>query len=268
MTQRLVVLGAGTALPDRDRDNTFLVWDSTAGSTLIDCGGRAYQQLLRAGVDPRQLRSVVLTHNHPDHIYGLPALLFHLWLAGYRQTLAVYANPSTLATAQRVCAAFEHSENGAMCPTSWHEIPEAANAVFGETCSYRISTTPVRHSRPTLAVKIEDRERQQIIVYSSDTAPCDELAHFAQGAHTLIHEAATDDPFQGYGHSTPRQAGEMAVRCGVQRIVLIHYSSAYTMSEAAAIAEVRATGFGGEIRIANELDTYVLDAVELEPQLV
>lgn len=89
MTQRLVVLGAGTALPDRDRNNTFLAWDSPAGSMVIDCGGRAYQQLLRAGMEPTQLHGAVLTHNHPDHIYGLPALLFHLWLAGYRPTFAV-----------------------------------------------------------------------------------------------------------------------------------------------------------------------------------
>ena len=75
---RMVILGSGTALPDHERDNTFMVWDSPAGALLIDCGGRAYQQLLRARIDPASLRRVILTHVHPDHIYGLPALLFHL----------------------------------------------------------------------------------------------------------------------------------------------------------------------------------------------
>ena len=103
MTQRLIVLGAGTALPDRERDNTFLVWESPAGSMLIDCGGRAYGQLLRAHVDPQGVRGVILTHNHADHIYGLPAFVFHLWLAKYTGTLDVYANPSTLAMARRLC---------------------------------------------------------------------------------------------------------------------------------------------------------------------
>src|SRR3712207_4614491 len=107
MAQRLVILGAGTALPDRDRDNTFLVWDSPAGSLLLDCGGRAYQQVLRAGVDPLTLRGAVLSHNHPDHIYGVPAFLFHLWLAGYEGTFEVYANPSTLKMAQALCDALE-----------------------------------------------------------------------------------------------------------------------------------------------------------------
>lgn len=256
MTQRLIVLGAGTALPDRDRDNTFLVWDSPAGSWLIDCAGRAYQQLLRASVDPQRLNGAILTHNHPDHIYGVPAFLFHLWLAGYGRTLDVYANPSTLSMARRLCDALELEQNGHMCATNWHELPETPDHVVVETETYRISTAPVRHSRPTLAVKIEDRERGATIVYSSDTEPCAELEQFAQGAHTLIHEATINDPAERHNHTMPREAGAIAARCGVQRLVLIHFSADYTMPEDQAIAEVRAGGFAGEVAVARELDSY------------
>lgn len=256
MSQRLIVLGAGTALPDRDRDNTFLVWDSPAGSWLIDCAGRAYQQLLRAEVDPRQLRGMVLTHNHPDHIYGVPALLFHLWLAGYDRTFEIYANAPTLAMARQLCAALALEQHGHMCPTRWHELPQTADHLVIENDSYSMLTAPVRHTRPTLGLKFVDHTRQQTIVYSCDTEPCPELEHFARGAHTLIHEATVNDPNLDYGHTTPRQAGEIAVRCAVQRLVLIHYSAEYTLPEAEAIAEVRAGGFGGEVALARELESY------------
>lgn len=256
MSQRLVILGAGTALPDRDRDNTFLVWDSPAGSLLIDCAGRAYQQLLRADIDPRQLRGLVLTHNHPDHIYGVPALLFHLWLAGYSGTFPVWANASTLAMARQLCAALELEQHGHMCATSWHELAETPDLPVVETELYQVSTTPVRHSRPTLGLKFVDRSSGQAIVYSSDTEPCPELERFAQGVHTLIHEATVTDPNQNYGHTTPRQVGEIAARCGVQRLVLIHYSAEYTLPEAQAIAEVQAGGFSGAIELARELAAY------------
>ncbi len=258
MSQRLVILGAGTALPDRDRDNTFLVWDSSAGGLLIDCGGRAYQQLLRADVDPQRLRGVVLTHTHPDHIYGLPAFLFHLWLAGYAQTFEVYANPPTLAMARKLCDTLELPQNGHMCATSWHELPETSTAEVLTTAAYTICTTPVEHSRPTLGLKIVDQERQQTIVYSADTKPCASLIEFARGAHTLIHEATTAAPSEYMGHTTPRQVGEIAARCGVQRVVLIHYSADYTMPEAEAIAAVKAGGFTGEICLARELEAYTL----------
>jgi len=256
MSQRLVILGAGTALPDRDRDNTFLVWESPAGGVLIDCGGRAYQQLLRANVDPKSLRGAILTHNHPDHIYGVPAFLFHLWLAQYQSTFDVYANPSTLTMARGLCDVLELPAHGHMCATDWHVLSETVDAPVITTDMYTLSTAPVQHSRPTLAVKIVDHERQQTIVYSSDTEPYVGLEVFAQGAHTLIHEATVVDPEQNYGHTTPRQVGEIAARCGVQRVVLIHYSAEYTMPEADALAEVAAGGFTGEIALARELESY------------
>lgn len=258
MTQRLVILGAGTALPDRDRDNTFLVWDSPANSLLIDCSGRAYQQLLRADVDPKQIRSVVLTHNHPDHIYGLPAFLFHLWLADYPGTLQVYANEPTLRMARALCDALELPQNEHMCPTDWHTLPETPGATVLENDSYSIYSTPVRHSRPTLALKLVDHEHGAAIAYSADTEPSLELEQLARGAHTLIHEATTADPDEGYGHTTPRQAGEIAARCGVQRLVLIHYSAAYTMPEQQAIAEVKAAGFTGDVKLAREMESYTV----------
>jgi ribonuclease Z len=258
MSQRLVILGAGTALPDRDRDNTFLVWESPAGGLLIDCAGRAYQQLLRADIDPRSLRGALLTHNHPDHIYGLPAFLFHLWLAQYPHPFDVYANASTLSMARRLCDALELEQDGYMCETRWHELPESVDHQVLATEAYTIATTPVRHTRPTLAVKIIDHERQQTLVYSADTQPCPELEQFARGVHTLIHEATVTDPVTNYGHTTPRQVGEIAARCGVRRVALIHYSAEYTLPEEQAIAEVRAGGFTGDVSLTRELETYRL----------
>jgi ribonuclease Z len=260
MTQRMVVLGAGTALPDRDRDNTFLVWDSPAGSVLIDCGGRAYQQLLRAEIDPQTITSVILTHNHPDHIYGLPAFVFHLWLAKYQQTLDVYANAPTLKTAQALCNALDLEQNGHMCPVRWHTLPDVPDAMIMATEHYSISTAPVQHSRPTHAVKIVDLRSKHTLVYSSDTRPCEEVRHFARGAHTLIHEATTAEPAPEQGHTTPREAGEIAQACGVERLVLIHYSAEYTMREADAIAAVQESGFAGEVLLAQELAAYSLEA--------
>ncbi len=256
MNQRLVILGAGTALPDSERDNTFLAWDSPSAGLLIDCGGRAYQQLLRANINPQQLHGMILTHNHPDHIYGVPAFLFHLWLSGFKETFHVYANASTLTMAKRLCEALELEQNDHMCPTEWHELGETPHLTVIETQAYSIYTTPVRHSRPTLAIKIVDNIRQRTIVYSSDTEPCPELEELAQGAHTLIHEATVNNAEERYTHTLPREAGEIAARCGVQRLVLIHYSADYTMPEHQALADVKASGFAGEIHLARELESY------------
>ncbi len=69
------------------------------------------------------------------------------------------------------------------------------------------------------------------IVYSGDTAPFEEFVEFARDADILIHEATTDSSLEEktnkYGHSSARQAAEMAKLANVQRLMLVHISPRY-----------------------------------------
>ena len=88
------MLGSGPALASEDRDNTFFLFESAAGSLFIDCGGSPFYKLLKVGADPNFLAGVLLTHSHPDHLYGLPSLLHELWLYGRRDTFT--SSPTNL----------------------------------------------------------------------------------------------------------------------------------------------------------------------------
>jgi glyoxylase-like metal-dependent hydrolase (beta-lactamase superfamily II) len=62
-------------------DNAYLI-DGDDGLTLVDVGsGKAVDLLLRTitelGRDPADLNRIVLTHAHPDHVQGAPALREH-----------------------------------------------------------------------------------------------------------------------------------------------------------------------------------------------
>ncbi len=73
-------LGTASALVTVDRDNTSLLVESGTDLIILDCGGNPAGKILHCGYKPANLSAVLLTHLHIDHCYGLPALLFHMFL--------------------------------------------------------------------------------------------------------------------------------------------------------------------------------------------
>ena len=74
------------------------------------------------------------------------------------------------------------------------------------------------------------RERKGLhVVFSGDTQPCESVLHAAQHADLLIHDATYGENEQAdeaalWGHSTFRQAAEIAVRAQVNQLWLTHFS--------------------------------------------
>jgi ribonuclease Z len=121
---------------------------------------------------------------------------------------------------------------------------------------WQIRTAMTTHTRPCLALRIEDAASGRAIVHSADTAPSDDVIALARGAHTLIHEASTREPTSL--HTTPQQAGDVAQQAGVQRLVLVHYSPHWTMPEAQALAAISESGFAGQAEIGREFQVLEL----------
>jgi ribonuclease Z len=70
------------------------------------------------------------------------------------------------------------------------------------------------------------------VVYTGDTRPCDTTIEVAGGCDMLVHEATfSDDEVDRAGrtgHSTARQAGEIARQAGARQLVLTHLSARYS----------------------------------------
>lgn len=69
------------------------------------------------------------------------------------------------------------------------------------------------------------------IVYTGDTRPSNDIAKLANGADLLIHDATLADDLaaraQEDGHSTPRQAAQIAKKAKVKQLILTHISARY-----------------------------------------
>lgn len=69
------------------------------------------------------------------------------------------------------------------------------------------------------------------VVYSGDTRPCAATIEQARAAELLIHDATFSDEeaerARATGHSTAREAAEVAQRAGARRLLLTHLSARY-----------------------------------------
>ena len=79
------------------------------------------------------------------------------------------------------------------------------------------------------------------IVYSGDTSKCRNMIKHAQDADLLIHEATCRHEIvdQRNGHTSARQAGEIADKADVDKLVLTHISRRYQREEEKLLSEAR-----------------------------
>lgn len=256
---RFAFLGTSGALASAARDNTSIVVEAGGAAVLLDCGGAPVHRLRRLGVDPLALTHVVVTHLHVDHAYGLPSLVRQLMLLGRRTPLTVVCRPEHEEAFRTLLTLFNLWARPTAFPLALAPIDLAPGAHGFTSGGLTVSTAPNAHGpMPNFAVRVE-AAGAGAVVYSSDTLPCDAVADLARGARTLVHEATYLERDRATGrsgaHSTGAEAGEVAARAGVERLLLTHVGAEYHDDVGAVAAEARGR-FGGVVEVAEELRFY------------
>lgn len=250
----VVPLGVAAALADSDHANSYLAVVGQRGYWLVDCADSPIGRLQRAGLDPLAVHGIIITHFHPDHVYGLPAYLLGLFMLAEGQPraepLPVYARAEVLPLVRGMIGLFGGQSWVLPLSLTYNEIMPEVGALVAEDDEFRVTAAPTQHSVPSIAVRFALRGTSRAFAYSSDTFPCPEVEALARGATLLFHEATDSDR----NHTRPGAAGALAARAGVGRLVLIHYytqpdAMAYTLSEAAKT-------FDGPVELAEEFKPY------------
>ena len=88
-----------------------------------------------------------------------------------------------------------------------------------------------------------DVEKARAAGIPGDTRPCAAVVDAAQGADLLIHEATfgeeEKDRAKETGHSTAREAAQVALAAKARRLVLSHVSARYSISAEELVNEAR-----------------------------
>jgi ribonuclease Z len=275
MDLSLFFAGTAGSVPTARRGMPAILLRRGGDRLLFDCGEGTQRQLLRT-VGLPDMQAVFLTHHHADHWLGLPGMLKSFDLRDRDAPLTVYGPPGTgeLMRAMRIVygrlryafsvveldagesVAFDGYEVGAFnvrhrTHAFGYAIVEEARpgrfdaelaaelgVAFGPDFGRLQRGETVNGVRPEQVVGPERPGRK--IVISGDTAPCDMVRFAAHEADLLVHEATFTeeerDRAMQTGHSTARQAAEIAREADVRLLALTHVSTRYGGGEIRAEA--------------------------------
>jgi len=238
----LIVLGSGTGVPYLARRSPAYAVKAAGRLIMLDLGSGACRALLHHELNFSQVDLIMLSHLHPDHIGDLVPFLFAThYSLGYTRT-----EPFWLLAArgfqdfyERLKGAFGHWVEAPPGLLKLREVaPDGPDEVTFEGLVIR--SAPVNHIDSSVAYRVEAEGRS--LVYSGDTDESDSLVELARGADLLILECAM--PHKVPGHLTPEEAGRLAARAGVSRLMLTHF---YPPCDEVDVVALAAREFTGKI---------------------
>jgi ribonuclease BN (tRNA processing enzyme) len=252
---KLILLGtAGGPVPGRTREMTSHVMLSNGAAYVVDCGLGCTDQYARTGIPFQTLRSIFITHHHPDHNIEYGPLLIVGWVQGMPLDVRAFGPPPLKQMTEDFMRAYKQTidfwaEDFKMTPVVSVDVQEvsAAGPVIQDD-NVKVSATIVNHPpvKPALGYRFDFKDRS--IAFSGDTTPLEAVVKLAEGADLLVHEVmyvpAVEDYVRGQvakgrpvnfenfmahmraDHSPVEDVGRIAQRAGVKTLVLSHLTPA------------------------------------------
>ncbi len=181
---------------------------------------------------------ILLSHTHWDHIQGLP----------FFQPLNTRGNSVRIFGSAQAGVPLEEILDRQMDPVVFPvplkalaaelTVTEVTGGRF-EIDGFWVEAFRLRHPGTTLGYKLVPQSGGRTMAYVTDNelgpggsydVPPDwrqQLVRFLSGVDTLIHDGMYSEELiqsrMGWGHSTPRQAVELAAESGNRRLVLFHH---------------------------------------------
>lgn len=227
------ILGSGAALPTGHRRCSAQVVNINGFKLLLDCAEGTQDGIRRCHLKLQSLGTILISHLHGDHFFGLPGLLSTMHLCGRTEPVTVIAPKGARQVIETI---FELTGNHIGYPLEFVEMDfsEGVHRVFeGKRCT--VDAFPIVHSVPDYGFRITETPRgsnpPRIYVYCCDTAYTEDIVPYIQGADLLCLECTFANELAELAterqHLTAGQAGRLAALAGVRQLLLTHISARY-----------------------------------------
>ncbi len=199
-------------------------------SFLVDCGEGTQLKMRQLGVKTARLYTVLISHLHGDHCFGLIGLISTLGMMGRTQPLHIYAHADLEKLLRPL---LDYHCQDLPYEVEFHAInPRKKEVIFSDR-TLTIETIPLKHKVPTCGFLFteyhRDKEPRKRYAYCSDTAYREQIVEQISGVEVLFHESTYTekdaDKCKLHTHSTARQAAQIAKLAGVRKLIIGHFSA-------------------------------------------
>ena len=267
------VLGCGSAKPTKHRKPSCQVVDVHSKLFMIDCGEAAQMEFARKRLAMNRLGHIFISHNHGDHVFGIPGMISTMALLGRTADLHIHApqeiEPFLSTVLHTYCEGMDYN-------VLFHPVPTDTHTLVYEDRSVEVWSIPLEHRIPCCGYRFCEKPRPPHIrremldafqiplsqignikagaswttsdgtliphdrltfpadpprsySYCSDTAYKPDIIPFIQGSDLLYHEATYPQCYAHLagqrGHSTARQAAQIAHMADVKALIVGHFSA-------------------------------------------
>ncbi|HZD58844.1 MAG TPA: MBL fold metallo-hydrolase [Anaerolineae bacterium] len=245
----LITLGTSAAYPTVTRAcSGYLIREGTT-TILVDAGSGVTRNLMR-WISPSLLDAIIISHFHQDHFIDIyPLYYFLAFHPVEHRPLDVYAPEG----ARDFILQLFPPGSGSNLDTVYNFKPLRDRGYFtiGDIECQSIRT---RHSLTTYGVRVSGRH---LISYSSDTGFDEVLYDIASGSDIFICEATMQQEREDLLHLTSAQAGNVARKARVKKLVLTHIWPDFEPVESLRMA---AEHYDGPIIMAEDNMQIFLDS--------
>jgi ribonuclease BN (tRNA processing enzyme) len=213
-------LGTGSAINAEDIGASLLINEHI----LIDAPGGIAQAILKFGGDISNLDTIIITHLHGDHFFGLPFLLLEYTTKPRKTPLNIFAplDAQNLVTGLTRLAFPEKETKELLAPAKPFYI-DAADGKVMTIKNIFIRLRQVRHGDiETYGIEFW-RTNMIKLFYAPDISYCDELIKIIETIDIAILDATTSDEAID-GHMSMKQVNDLAKQFLDKVFILTHRS--------------------------------------------
>lgn len=252
-------LGTGGSVATELRDNTSLLLDIEDQLILVDCPGSIIQKIKKLGFDPRQITAILVTHVHPDHIYGLPSLVHSLMLD--EGLIELYGSEESILFCRDLLDLFHLRDEN--IKTRIRFVPAEPKQTIGLTVPIEFFSLPVPHDSSSLAFHFRFKRIKKDLVFSGDSPVYSPLFQLALKKDYLIHDCSAPSRFfEQYPslykmHSHSMDLGRLCEEAGVKCLIPCHFFGELDFSLSEIEKEIK-KNFSGKLIIPEDFARITL----------